>query len=422
MTPPTLAATRRDTLLRHRDFRLFWLGQTTSRFGSAITTVALPLVALGALNASTLEVALLQAAVWLPWLLIGLPVGVWVERLPRRAVMITCNVAALLLFTSVPVAAWLNILTIGHLLTVALLTGAAAVFFETAYQVYLPSLLSTDQLAEGNAKLHGSEAVAQVAGPGAGGLIAQLFGAVFGLLADAASFLVSTVCLLTMRHREPRRSAQPPRQPLLREITGGLRFLAHDPYLRTMAAFGAAANLALIGYQSILIVFLVRQNGVKAGTVGVIIAIMSGGGVLGALIATTVARRFGTARGMLLCQLGAAPFALLIPLAGPGPRLALVVLGGMAVGTGVVAGNIIKDSFRQTYTPRHLLGRVITSMHLINYGTIPLGALLGGLLGTVLGLRPTILIMTAALVLSTGILLTGPIRHHRDLPRTTGLS
>ena len=420
MTPPTLAATRRGTILRHRDFRLFWLGQTTSRFGSAITAVALPLVALGTLNASTLQVALLQAAVWLPWLLIGLPVGVWVDRLRRRPVMITCNVAALLLFISVPVAARLDALTIEHLLTVALLAGAAAVFFETAYQVYLPSLLDTDQLAEGNAKLHGSEAVAQVAGPGAGGLIAHLFGAVFGLLADAATFLVSTVCLLTMRHREPRRSAPARHQPLLKEIAGGLRFLAHDPYLRTMAAFGAAANLALIGHQSILIVFLVRENGVDAGTVGVVIAVMSCGGVLGALVATTVARRFGTARGMLLCHLGAHPFALLIPLAGPGPRLTLVVLAGMAVGTGIVAGNIIKDSFRQTYTPRHLLGRVVTGMHLINYGTIPLGALLGGLLGTVLGMRPTMWIMTAALVLSTGILLTGPIRHHRDLPDTTG--
>jgi MFS family permease len=407
---------------RNLDFRLFWLGQTTSRFGSAITAVALPLVAIGTLNASTLEVALLQAAVWLPWVLIGLPAGVWVDRLRQRPLMITCNVAALLLFVSVPVAAWLGALTIGHLLTVALLTGAAAVFFETAYQVYLPSLLSTEQLAEGNAKLHGSEAAAQVAGPGAGGLIAQLFGAVFGLLADAATFLVSILCLLAMRHREPRRPGPAPHQALREEIAGGLRFLAQDPYLRTMATFGAAANLALIGYQSILIVFLVRDNGVEPGTVGVVVAIMSGGGVVGALVATAVARRFGTARGMLICHFGAAPFALLIPLAGPGTRLALVVLGGVAVGTGVVAGNIIKDSFRQTYTPRHLLGRVVTGMNLINYGTIPLGALLGGVLGTVLGLRPTMWIMTGAFVLSTGILLTGPMRHRRDLPENADRS
>ncbi|MGK5683187.1 MFS transporter [Actinoplanes sp. URMC 104] len=413
MTAPVAEGAR---LAGHRDFRLFWAGQTTSKFGSAITAVALPLVAVGTLDASTLEVALLQAAVWLPWLLIGLPVGVWVDRLPRRPVMVTCNVAALLLFTSVPVAAWLDALTIGHLLTVALLAGAASVFFETAYQVYLPSLLGPDRLAEGNAKLHGSEATAQVAGPGVGGLIAQLAGAVFGLLADAATFLISTVCLLAMRHREPRRPARSPRRALLTEITEGLRFLARDPYLRVLAAFGAAANLTLTGYQSILVVFLVRENGVQPGTVGVVVAVMSGGGVLGALIATRVARRFGTARGMLLCQLGAAPFALLIPLAGAGLRLAAVMVGGMAVGMGVVAGNIIKDSFRQTYTPHHLLGRVVTGMHLINYGTIPVGAFLGGLLGTVLGLRPTVWVMTVAFVLSTGILLLGPIKGHRELP------
>ncbi|GIF13515.1 MFS transporter [Actinoplanes teichomyceticus] len=416
-----VAGDRRGTVLRHRDFRLFWVGQTTSTFGSAITAVALPLVAVGALNASTLHVAALQAAVWLPWLLIGLPAGVWVDRLRRRPVMITCNTVSLLLVASVPAAAWLNALTIAHLLTVALLAGAAAVFSETAHQVYLPSLLSGDRLAEGNAKLHGSEAAAQVAGPGAGGLIAQLLGAVFGLLADASTFLVCTVCLLTLRHREPRPSPRTPHRPLLGELTEGLRFLRHDPYLRTMAVFGAAANLALTGYQSILVVFLVRENAVtEPGTVGVILALMSGGGVLGALVATTVARRCGTARGLLLCHLATAPFALLIPLAGPGPGLTLVVLAGTAVGTGIVAGNIIKDSFRQTYTPRHLLGRVVTGMQLVNYGTMPLGALLGGLLGTALGVRPAVWIMTGALVLSTGILLTGPIRHHRDLPDSPG--
>ncbi|MEV6600995.1 MFS transporter [Actinoplanes sp. NPDC051346] len=405
-------------LSRHGDFRLLWIGQSSSRFGSAITAVALPLVAVGTLDASTMQIALLQAAVWLPWLLIGLPVGVWVDRLPRRSTMITCDVIALLLFVSVPTAAWLHALTIEQLLVVALLAGTTTVFFETAYQVYLPSLLHGARLTEGNAKLQGSEAVAHVAGPGAAGLIAQLLGAVAGLLADALSFLVSAACLLTMNHREPRESSSAPRTAILRDITEGLTFLAHDPYLRVMAAFGAAANLALIGYQAIWITFLVRENGISPGTVGVIVAAMGAGGVIGALIATTVARHLGTARGMLICQTGTAPFALLLPLAGPGARLSLAVVGGIAVSTGVVASNIIKNSFRQIYTPRHLLSRVITSMQLINYGAIPIGALLGGFLGTVLGLRPAIWLMATALVLSTGIQLIGPLRHHRDLPTT----
>jgi predicted MFS family arabinose efflux permease len=154
--------------------------------------------------------------------------------------------------------------------------------------------------------------------------------------------------------------------------------------------------------------------------VGVVIAVMSSGGVVGALIATRVARRLGTARAMLLGQLGGAPFALLIPLAGGGARLALVMVGGFSVGTGVTVGNVIKSSFRQMYAPRHLLGRVVTGMQFVNYGAIPLGALLGGLLGTALGLRPTMWLMAVLLVLATGILLVGPLRHRRDLPEACG--
>jgi MFS family permease len=359
---------------------------------------------------------MLQAAVWAPWLLIGLPAGVWVDRLPRRPVLIICDLLGLLLFVSVPVAAWLGVLGIGQLLAVAFLAGVVSVFFETAYQVYLPSLLPTGRLAEGNAKLQGSEATAQVAGPGAAGLLAQAFGAVAGLLADAASFLISGICLLAMRHREPPRTAPAMQHALLPEIGTGLRFLIHDPYLRVMTAYGAVSNLALHGYQAILIVFLIREVGISPGTVGVVVAAMSTGGVLGALLATRIARRFGTAHGMLLCQLGAAPFALLIPLTAPGWRLALLITAGVAIGAGVVAGNVIKGSFRQAYTPRHLLGRVLTGMQLLNYGTIPLGALLGGVLGTTLGLRPALWLTTGLVVAATGILLLGPIRKHRNLP------
>ena len=403
-------------LLRDRDFRLFWFGQTTSRFGSTITTVALPLVAVTVLHAGTLQVAMLPAATWLPWLVIGLPAGAWVDRLSRRPVMLVCDVVSLLLFLSIPVAAGLHLLTMGHLLGVALGAGVAAVFFEAAYQVYLPSLVPAGHLAEGNAKLQGSEAAAQVAGPGAGGLLTQGFGAVAGVLADAVTFAVSAACLLTLRHREPRPTASAPRRALTREVLDGLGFLIRDPYLRVLAVFGAAANLALQGYQTILILFLVRELGVSPGATGGIVAAMSAGGLLGAALAGPLARRFGTGRAMLLANLGAAPFALLIPLAAPGPRLALVVVGGVVVGTGVVAGNIIKGSFRQLYTPRHLLGRVLTGMQLLNYGTIPVGALLAGALGTTLGLRPTLWIMTAGVGAAATILLAGPIRRHRDLP------
>jgi predicted MFS family arabinose efflux permease len=183
-----------------------------------------------------------------------------------------------------------------------------------------------------------------------------------------------------------------------------------------LTVFGALSNLALTGYQALLVVFLIRDVGVNPAGVGALISGISVGGVIGAASATAITRRCGTARGLLLSELCTAPFGLLIPLAAPGPRLAFIVLGGLAVGAGVVSGNVIKSSWRQTYCPRQILGRVVVGMQFLNYGTIPLGALLAGTLGTALGLRPTLWIMLTGLVLATLVLLTGPIRHHHDLP------
>jgi MFS family permease len=408
-------ARRRGGLLWHRDFRLLWIGQASSKLGSSVTSVAMPLVAVATLNATAFEAAILYAATWLPWLIIGLPAGAWVDRLRRRPVMVACDTASMLLFLSVPVAAWFDVLTIGHLLAVALAAGTATVFFQTAYQAYLPSLLDKQKLPEGNAKLHGTESAMQVAGPGVAGLLAQLTGAVTAVLLDALSFAASALCLWAIRFREPR-EPRPATANLRREIAEGIRFVARDPYLRVLTVFGAASNLGLIGYQSILIVFLVRDIGVSAGVVGGLLAAISCGGVLGAAIATPVSRQFGTARAMLLCEAGAAPFGLLIPLAGPGPRLALLVAGGLILGVGVVAGNVIKGVFRQQYTPPHLLGRVLVSMQFLNLGAIPLGGLIGGTLGSTLGVRPAMWIMTSGLALTGLILLIGPMKHRRDLP------
>ncbi len=407
---------RRGGVLRHRDFRLLWTGETTSAVGTSISGVAVPLVAVVTLHASALQVSALTAAAWLPWLAIGLPAGAWVDRLPRRPLMQVCNIASLLLLLSIPAAAWSGTLTIGHLLVVALLTGVASVFFQTAYQVYLPGVIGDDHLTEANAALQGSESVAQVAGPSLAGLLAQLAGAVSGLIADALSFLVSTVYLARIHAQDtPTRSDRRP-TPLRSQIADGLRFVRADSYLRVLTVFGAASNLALTGYQAILVVFLIRDVGVSPGVVGLLLSGMSVGGVLGAAGAGVLARRFGTAHGMLISELAAAPFALLIPLTKPGAGLLYVVVGGIGVGAGIVSGNVIKSSFRQTYTPRHLLGRVVVTMQFLNYGTIPLGALLAGVLAATLGLRPTLWITASGLVLASLILLTGPIRRHRDLP------
>ncbi|TFV91506.1 MFS transporter [Blastococcus sp. CT_GayMR16] len=397
---------------------MLWIGETTSALGTNVTRLAVPLVAVLTLDVSTFQVALLTAAGWLPWLVIGLPAGAWVDRLSRRPLMLVCDGVSLALLLSVPAAAWAGGLTFAHLLGVELLLGTAAVFFQTAYQVYLPGIVDAGSIPEANAKLQGSEAAAQVAGPGIAGLVTQAVGAVAGLLVDALSFAVSAVSLWRIRSPERAEPAAEDAGGLRRQITEGLRFLGGDPYLRVLAGYGALSNLALTGYQSILVVFLVRELSVTAATVGLLVAGMSAGGLLGAAVATTVARRLGSARGMIAANFAAGPFALLIPLGAPGPRLLLVVLGGFGIGAAVVAGNVIKGSFRQTYTPRPLLGRVVVGMQFLNYGTIPLGALLGGALGTGLGLRPTMWIMVVCVALAPLALLIGPAKRARDFPES----
>jgi MFS family permease len=397
-----------------RDFRLLWLGQTTSKLGSGVTSVALPLVAVSVLDASTFQVALLAALVWLPWLVIGLPAGAWVDRLPRRPLMITCDLLCLGLYLAVPLAWWLGVLTIGHLVATALLAGTASVFFHTAYQVYLPTLLRPEQIPAGNARLQTTESAANVLGPGVAGLVAHAAGAVLGLLVDAATYLVSAICLSRIRAVE--RLDHRGSGSLRREIAEGLRFLARDPYLRVFTLFGAASNLVLLGYQSVLVVFLVRTVGIGAGTVGAMVAGMSLGGVAGAAAAPALSRRLGSARAMLAANLGTAPFGLLLPLAAPGPRLVLAVAGGAVMVAGIAAGNVIKGSFRQVYTPRHLLGRVLVGMQLLNFGAIPVGALLGGVLGSTLGPRATMWLMLTGVALVGLILLAGPVRKTRELP------
>ncbi|MFF5172215.1 MFS transporter [Micromonospora sp. NPDC000089] len=418
--PDHSAASPADEAARRRDFRLLWTAQTVSAVGSNVTTVALPLVAVAVLHAGTFQTAVLTAAAWLPWLLIGLPAGAWVDRLPRRPVMVVCDLVAALLFLSIPVAAVLGVLTIGQLLVVALGAGVARVFFETADQVYLPVLLRPTQVPRANARLQATLTASYVVGPGLAGLIAQLAGAVVALLVDAVSFLVSACLLLRIRTRESRSARRDGSGSLRREIADGLRFVVRDPYLRVLTAFGAACNVGLTGYQAVLVVFLVREVELAPGTVGLLVAAMSVGGVVGAALAAAAGRRFGTGRTILLAGALTGPPALLIPLAGGGAGLVWPVLGGVLVSLGVAVGNVAKASFRQTYTPHHLLGRVTVSGHLLNYGTIPLAALLAGAIGAGYGPQRAILVMTGWLALTPLILLIGPIRRRRDLPTAVG--
>jgi predicted MFS family arabinose efflux permease len=379
--------------------------------------VGVPLVAVIVLHASTFVVGVLTAAGWLPWLVIGLPAGAWVDRLPARRVMIGCDVISAALYASVPAAAWAGVLNTGLIVAVQLLGGAASVLFMTAYQVYLPSLVRPEDLIEGNTKMQGSASAAAFAGPSLAGLVAQLVGATTAVLCNALSFVVSAVCLLGARPpRSQGATAAAGRAGLGREIADGLQLVLRDPFLRQLSVFWAAANLALTGYAALLVVFLVRVVGLTPGAVGLLAAIPGVGGIAGALLTGRLTARFGTARALVLSTLCAVPCGLLIPLTGPGLRLAFYVAGSLLAYTGIAVGNIIIAAFRQSYSPPGMCGRVTATMRFLIFGTSPLGALLGGSLGTWLGVREALWLLLGAATLSGTLLLTRALTASRDLP------
>lgn len=331
--------------------------------------------------------------------------------------MLASAATSLLLYLTIPVAAALGLLSYLQLLVVAVCAGTAAVFFQTAYTAYLPSLVAGADRAEGNAKLQGSAQAAQIVGLGSGGAIAQLFGPVNSLLANTATFLISLLSTGAIKQRE----VLPPaserrRQTLISEVGEGLRIVTRDRWLRTFLLNGAIANLALTGGQAIQVVFLLNRVGLPENALGALIGASSTGGIVGALVARRVGAAIGTARAVLLFQLGLPTLMLLIPLTGPGAGMFYYLVGGAAVSAGVVAGNVLRATFTQSYVPAELLGRIAASGSFLNYSLMPLGALLGGALATWLGILPAMWLTCAGVPLAALILWFSPLRRCRDLP------
>lgn len=407
-------------LLRQRDFRLFWTGETVNQFGSAMALLGMPLLAVLSLHATTFEVGALAAAAYLPWLVIGLPAGAWVDRRPARPVMIGCDAACAGLYASVPLAYAAGVLTIGQLLAVQLLGGAATVVFGTAYQVSLPPLIRSSELAEGNARLQASASAAALGGRGLSGLVAQVIGATAALAVNAVSFLVSAACLLAIAAPEPRPVSPRDTSTLRRDVAEGMALVFRDPYLRPLTIFGGLANFALDALAALVVVFLVRVVGLAAGLTGLLAALPGLGGLLAAFAARPVIARTGSARGLLLASAGALPFALLIPLATRGPGLVFYAAGTLVAATGVTMSNIITVTFRQAYCPPGMLGRVTATMRFVTMGTSPFGALAGGALGTWLGPRDALWVVLSILAVSGTPLLSRDFTRHRDLPAVPG--
>jgi MFS family permease len=349
---------------------------------------------------------LLAAARFAPFLLVTLPAGVWADSRRRRPVLVAANLGRGLLIALVPLLAGLEVLRIQHLYAVAFAVGVLTVLFDVAYQSYLPSLVDRDQLVEGNSRLQPSASAARVGGPGLGGLLVQLAGAPRALLLDAASFAVSTATLVAIRHREPP-PAQPAGEPpggLRRRVAEGLGVTYRNPVLRSMAGLAATYNLFAQVLEALLVLFATRELGLGAGLIGLVVSTGSVGALAGSALAGRLQDRLGVGPALILAIVVECASLLLVPAAGGPPPLAAGLLGLAFVGNGFGLGlsNVLAVSLRQSVTPDRLLGRMNASYRFLTYGVIPLGALLGGALGELLGLR------AAVAVGAVGSLLTVP--------------
>ena len=398
-------------LWHNADFRRLWAAQTVSQFGSEITGLALPLLAILVLDASTFAVAALTVVDWLPFFLFSLPAGVWIDRLPRRPILIAADVGRALVLGSIPLAYFLDVLTLGQLYAVGLLAGTFTVFFDLSYQSYLPSVVGRDELSEGNAKLEVSRSSAQVGGPGLGGLLVSALTAPYAILVDAISFLASALFLSRIARREqtPER-AREQRAGFRAEVREGLRFVWRHPIQRPIVFFVAVSNVFVTMLFAIYYVYAVRELGLDAKTIGLIFSLGSLGSLVGALTANRVARAVGIGPGLIAVAATGALGLLLMPLATGALVIPFLVVANVLWGFFVLNYFVTAISLIQAITPDHLLGRTNASRRFLVQGVIPVGALLGGALGTWLGLRPTIAIGALGTTVAVLPLLLSPLR------------
>lgn len=403
-------------LWRHPDFLKLWGAQTVSLGGSLVSRVALPLVAILTLDATPGEAALLRIADLLPGILLGLFAGVWVDRLRRRPLMIWADVGRAVLLGSIPLAALLGMLRLEQLLVVVFVAGLLTALFDVAYHAYLPTLVTRDELVEGNSKLEASGAAIEVASFGLGGWLVQALTAPIAVLIDAVSFVVSAVCLAAIRQPEPATRESSDGQTTWLAIRKGLQLVLHDPVLRALAAAQANLNFCIYVWLSMLLLFLARDLELEPGVFGMLFAVGGVCSLIGATQAERVERRLGLGRTLILMLVIDAVGLLLVPLAG-GPfwLVVLLVAGGQVADGPATIFMIHERSLIQSTVPDHAMGRVMASLRVIGWTAMLAGTIVGGILGEVLGARPTMLIGAIGALPAALWLVWSPVRRLRRI-------
>jgi MFS family permease len=409
-----------SSLWRHPDFLRLWTGQAISRLGSSVAGLAIPLIAAITLEATPTEMGILGAAWMSPFLVVGLLAGVWVDRLPRRPILILADLGHGLLLALIVVGATFGLLRMEHLYVAGFLLGVLSVFFEVGLMAYLPTLVGRDRLVEANSKLEMGGAAVRIGGPGVGGALISLVGAPLVVVVDAVSYLLAGALTWAIRAPESPPQQDGPRRSVWREMGDGFGVIFGDRYLRSIAPCTATFNLFNHVSLAVWILFMTRDLGLDPFQLGLMGTAGSLGVMLGASKSGKISRRLGLGQTIVAAIFVSSLSRLLVPLfAEPGLLAIAVPIVASLIGNSVqIVYDITQLSFRQSITPHHLQGRTNAAQRFIVWGTMPIGALIGGLLGDQIGLRATMLVGGVGTLFAVFWIFFSPVRtlRHDSVP------
>jgi MFS family permease len=415
-------------LLRHPDFLKLWTAETISVFGSQVSALAIPVVAVLLLHASPLEVALLGTIEFLPFILFTLPAGAWVDRLRRRPIMIIGDTGRAIVLATIPVAYAAGALTIWQLYAVGFITGTLTVFFDVSNQSYLPSIVERNELVEGNSKLQISQSAAQIAGPGIAGFLIELVKAPFAIVVDSLSFVVSAFFVFLIRKPEPpvvhpADETGEKRPSIFTEVREGLAFVLRNPSLRGISAGTGTSNLfGNLGFAIFPLYALdAAYLGLSPGQLGIVFAIGNVGSLVGAVFANRIAKWFGLGPTIIGSLFLGSFFPLFVAIAPPHEAaIPFIAIGGIFGGVAQMVYNINQISYRQAICPPRMQGRMNATVRFLVWGTMPIGSVIGGILASTIGVHETIWI-GAILSFTPAIWpFISPIRKVRVMPEPVG--
>ncbi|MFJ2132456.1 MFS transporter [Streptomyces sp. NPDC087228] len=414
MEAVVIFVSRHNGLLQNRAFRNLFIATTVSAASVSVARIAIPLSAVLALSASGFEVGLVSAFLTLPFLLVGLPAGVWVDRVRRRSVLIISQLARALVLFSIPLSWWTGTLTIWQLYAAVILFGTCNVFYDVAYHSFLPQVAGREKLLEANSRITGVQQVFEVGGPSFGGQLVALLTAPISFVVTSVGLAISSWCVVRIDVVEEA-PAREEKSRMIPEVAAGLRMVRNDS--RLLAIAGSSAWLNLTGYAiyTATMLFLARTLELSPGWIGAFFSIGGLGGLLGALAANRLSRALGHGRVMWLILLVGCPFSLLLPMVGSSWTLWLGACTNGVVTLTSVVYNVAQLSFCQAVTPDHLLGRMNATMRFLTWSVMPIGSILGGMVAGWLGPREGLFACAAASCVAFIPLLFSPLRGMRDL-------